>query len=315
MKNTYLTNEFINKANLKHNNKYNYSKAFYVNNRTKVIIICPEHGEFLMTPNNHLTGKGCSKCSGRYNYTTEEFIDKANKVHNFKFDYSKVNYKNTETKIVINCKHHGDFEQIPNNHLQGAGCPNCFGNKKLNDKEFIEKAIEKHEGKYNYAETKYINNRTKIIIICKEHGKFLQTPSSHLNGNGCPNCNSSKGELTLEAIFKKFGIEFKQQYRVPEVVSNYEIDFYLPRYRLLVEFHGIQHYNYIPFFHDNGYTLSDQKRRDEMVRDYAIRFKYRYLEFNYKQLKHLTKEQFEEMVISKIDSHFLTNIRRTHHDC
>ena len=89
------------------------------------------------------------------------------------------------------------------------------------------------------------------------------------------------------------------QYNIPEIVANYEIDFYLPEYRLLIEFHGRQHYEYIPFFHDGDYTFEDQKTRDEMVRDAAIRWKYNYIEFNYKHFN-LLKEQFGEFVITTI---------------
>lgn len=311
MKNT--TEEFMKKALKIHNNKYDYSKVNYINSSTKVVITCPEHGDFEQTPNNHLYNKsGCIKCGFnttgyKLRLTMKKFLKKAKSIHGNMYNYQKVKYINAHTKITITCPEHGDFEQIPNSHLNGSGCYYC-GNKaiskslKSNKYDFIQKAIAVHSDKYDYSKVNYINNRSKVTIICSLHGKFEQIPNSHLRGCGCFKCKSSKGELLIEEIFKKHNIKYEPQYRLPEIISNYEIDFYLPKYRLLIEFHGIQHYEYIPFFHDGDYTFEDQKRRDEMVRDAAIRFKYKYLEFNYKQLKHMTEEQFEQMVLNKLNT-------------
>ena len=120
------TKDFIKKAKEKHGNKYDYSKVEYVDSKTKVCIICPIHGEFWQLPNNHLRGKGCSKCKGGVKLTNEEFIKKANiKFKNF-FNYSKVNYTNATTPIIITCPIHGDFWQTPQSHLHSTyGCPSC----------------------------------------------------------------------------------------------------------------------------------------------------------------------------------------------
>ncbi len=122
------TEEFINKANKVHNGKYDYSKVEYVNAKTKICIICPEHGEFWQTPNNHLSGKGCALCANEnklhlYNKSNDKFISEAQMIHNGKYDYSKVEYVNAKTKICIICPEHGEFWQTPHNHLQGQGCP------------------------------------------------------------------------------------------------------------------------------------------------------------------------------------------------
>lgn len=294
--------EFIKRSNLKHNNFYDYSKVRYLDSRTKVIIICPIHGDFYQTPDIHIRGSKCPIChKEKDKLSLNQFIEKAKSVHGDKYDYSKVIYKNSYTKINITCPKHGDFEQEPGNHLFGSGCRLCFlKNKNLTTEQFIEKAKVIHKDKYDYSKVKYINSKTKVTIICPEHGDFYQKANGHLNGHGCPKCNSSKGELILEEIFKKHNIQYEPQYNIPEIINNYEIDFYLPEYRCLIEFHGRQHYEYIPFFHDGNYSFEDQKTRDNMVRDAAIRWKYNYLEFNYKQLKYMSKEQFEEMVINKI---------------
>jgi hypothetical protein len=116
---------FIKKANLIHNFKYDYSIVDYKNNKTKIRIICFEHGEFWQTPSNHLNGNGCPICSGVNKLTTEKFIERSNIIHNFKYDYSVVEYKNNKTKIKIICPVHGIFEQRPDSHLNGQNCPKC----------------------------------------------------------------------------------------------------------------------------------------------------------------------------------------------
>lgn len=121
---------FINKANLIHSGEYDYSKVNYVRNHDKVIIICNKHGEFLQTPANHLSGKGCKFCGSessklKRSHSKEIFVAKANEVHNGIFDYSKSIYINDGTDLVVTCNYHGDFIQSPNNHLRGKGCPTC----------------------------------------------------------------------------------------------------------------------------------------------------------------------------------------------
>ena len=119
------TQEFIEKAIIIHGDKYDYSKVEYVNARTKVVIVCKEHGAFEQNPRNHLKGCICLKCSGKNKSTTDEFIKKAIIVHKNKYDYSKVNYINNNTKVIIICKTHGEFKQMPTNHLMGANCYYC----------------------------------------------------------------------------------------------------------------------------------------------------------------------------------------------
>lgn len=189
------TQEFIEKARAIHGDKYDYSKVEYVNAKTKVCIICPEHGEFWMAPNNHTHGthpQGCPKCNGIIRLTTEQFISEAKSVHGDKYDYSKVEYKNNSTKICIICPEHGEFWQNPANHLKGFGCAKCSGMAKITTEEFIEKAKTIHGDKYDYSKTKYVNAKTKICIICPEHGEFWKLPYVHLKGQRCTLCSNRK---------------------------------------------------------------------------------------------------------------------------
>lgn len=118
----------------------------------------------------------------------QRFIDKRGD----EYDYSNVIYKNMHTPVAIKCKIHGIFYQTPHNHLKGAGCPECAKKRvadsnRMSREEFIRRAREKHGDKYDYSKVVYVNNRTKVCIICPIHGEFWQTPFEHLRG-GCKQC-------------------------------------------------------------------------------------------------------------------------------
>ena len=182
------TSKFIEKAGKIHGDKYDYSKVDYKNNSTKVCIICPNHGEFYQTPKDHLEGRGCPRCSGVLKLTTEEFIKRAKERHGDKYDYSKVVYKNKSTKVCIICADHGEFYQIPSDHLRGCGCHMCSGKAKLTTQGFTKRASELHNNLYDYSKVKYESSKDKVCIICLDHGEFFQTPNDHLRGKGCSKC-------------------------------------------------------------------------------------------------------------------------------
>jgi len=156
---------------------------------------------------------------------TKDFIDKAINIHNDKYDYSLVDYKNTDTKVKIICKDHGIFEQTPHNHLSGAKCPKCAIEqvhiKQRSTKEkFIEKVIKIHGDKYDYSLVEYITNKIKIKIICKKDNYiFEQTPISHLNGFGCPLCGGTK-KLTKEEFIEKAIKIHSNKYDYSDVIYN-----------------------------------------------------------------------------------------------
>jgi predicted Zn-ribbon and HTH transcriptional regulator len=227
MKMKITTDDFIQKANLIHNNKYDYSKSIYTKTMGKLIIICEEHGEFEQTPNNHISKKSsCPKCYGNY-MDKELFIEKANKIHDFKYDYSKVEYVNTSTNVIIICKIHGEFKTMPNSHISSkTGCGKC-SNRFLDKDYFIEKANKIHNNKYDYMEFDYINNLTKIKITCKNHGVFTQTPLGHLVGNGCSKCgylkNGEKSRKTLKQFISEANLIHNNIYDYSKVnyLNNY----------------------------------------------------------------------------------------------
>ncbi len=130
-------------------------------------------------------------------YSTEYFIELANKVHKNKFCYSKTKYVTSHIKVCIICLSHGEFFQKPNNHLMGKGCPSCKQCKlrkkfAMTKEEFINKSISVHGNKYDYSKVIYVNARTKTRIICNIHGEFLQAPYCHYKvKQGCPQCKSN----------------------------------------------------------------------------------------------------------------------------
>jgi len=187
------TEEFIAKSRLVHGNTYDYSKVVYINNSTKVQIICPMHGEFEQTPGNHLQGQGCPQCAGNTPSTTKKFIEKALLVHKGKYTYDKVRYTGNRASVLITCQIHGDFSQAPHDHLKGSGCVFCGINDRTDLKrssavKFINKALLMHGDKYDYSKVVYVGNKTKVTIVCPIHGEFEQKPANHLSGRGCPSC-------------------------------------------------------------------------------------------------------------------------------
>lgn len=208
------TEEFIQKSKKVHGEKYSYEKTEYKLAKEKVIITCPVHGDFEITPNNFLQNKGCKKCSLaeqglKRRSTTEEFIKKAKEIHGNKYDYSYTIYKTSLKPVIILCKQHGYFQQKPNVHLTGSGCTKCsklsssIGGRKTT-KDFIEQAINKHGDKYDYSKSIYAGSKRKLFIVCKEHGEFEQEAKAHMQGQGCPKCAELKRAEKRKLSFSEF---------------------------------------------------------------------------------------------------------------
>ena len=199
---------FIEKALHKFGNKFDYSQVKYTGSRNPIIIICPKHGEFQTTSFDFLQSEfGCKKCAYEKRkmpskLTIEQFIARAQQVHGKKYDYSNVEYVNSSTPITITCPIHGDFKQVPNDHLSGCGCPTCSKRKRVDTAEFIRRARLVHGDKYDYSKVDFKNVHTKIDIICPIHGVFPQYPKAHWRGDGCPKCRNYF-EWTTENFIQK----------------------------------------------------------------------------------------------------------------
>ena len=213
------------------------------------------------------------------------FIEKARQIHNDKYDYSKVNYVNSRTKVCIICPTHGEFWQTPHNHLKGYGCAECGKEKshlsKITTEDFIVKSKEIHGNKYDYSKACYKTCDTKVCIICPEHGEFWQTPSNHINGSGCPKCANEKrkntllkdtklfidaatlihGEKTEDEIISLFS-EIEHQQHNREILNGMEIDIYIPSLKLGIEYNGLRWHSE-EFGKDHRYHLDKLNKCNE----------------------------------------------------
>ncbi len=250
---------FLKKAREIHEDKYDYSRVEWQNTRTKIIIVCPIHGEFTQIPQNHIRLKcGCSKC-GRVTakskinkYDTNYFIKYAIEVHADKYDYSQSQCFNATDKVEINCPLHGTFSQNANQHLQGHGCPKCNFDQMAEDRTmgkeiFIIKSKELFGKKYDYSKVEYINGQKNVCLICQIHGEFKVTPNNHLSKkSGCPICNESKLERELASVLDKINVKYERQKRF-NWLGRQSLDIYLPEHNLAIECQGIQHFAPVDF--------------------------------------------------------------------
>lgn len=182
-------------------------------------------------------------------YTNDMFIKKSILVHGEIYDYSKVEYNGINNKIIIICnkEDHGEFLQRPANHLQGQGCPKCGGTKKLSTSQFIDMAIKSHGYLYDYTKVKYIDLKTPIIIICKIHGEFNQTPRNHIhNSHGCPKCNGGVSD-TLDIFIEKAKNIHGNLYNYSQVIYKGS---YI-KVKIICNYHGV--FNQNPHTHLKGH--------------------------------------------------------------
>lgn len=224
------TKDFIRKAIEVHGRIYDYSEVIYTHSVEKVRISCKEHGIFNQVAAIHLQGSGCPTCgcvaaaakrqeivSAKATRNSEDFIKQAKARHGNSYDYSKTQYKNSKTDVIITCRKHGDFPQKPPTHLDGGGCPACgrerttaskVGKKKGFNKRttssFIEESNEIHQNRYEYSKTVFVATNKKVIITCKEHGDFDQLASDHLRGRGCQKCGRKTQGLAKRISFQEW---------------------------------------------------------------------------------------------------------------
>ena len=284
-----LTKEkFVERANIIHGRKYDYSKVDYVNIATKVCIICPEHGEFWQTPNDHINCKhGCPKCSHRsFKKTTNEFIEESKRIHGNKFDYSKVEYKNENTPVCIICPEHGEFWQTPHSHLSGNGCRKCSDKtngklRRISLEEFIRKSKEIHENRYDYSKVDYESTDKKVCIICPEHGEFWQTPHNHISQHqGCPKCSRSHMESDIHKLLNENGIDFVEQKKFDwlKYKKKLSLDFFIESLNIAIECQGEQHFTRLRYTEDTDEKLNLRIKRDlikkELCQKHGIKLIY-----------------------------------------
>ncbi len=276
-----LKKDFINKANLKYKYAWKYDKVDYKGLDIPVIITCPVHGDFEVTPHTHLrpSSNGCTKCYNNRLEKRELFITKAKKIHGDKFGYEELDLNLDKNNFY--CREHGRvFQQETRNHLRYNGCPDCIKKMlSLSQDEFIKRGIIKHGDQYTYEKTKLIKLDLPVIITCKEHGDFEKLPYDFIrpfikdgDNNGCPVCKSSTGEKEIFKILKDLGIDFIREYKIPNF--NYRYDFFIPNINVLIEYHGEQHY-------DKNNIYNGSAKNDIIKAELGYEYKYNLLTIKY----------------------------------
>ena len=249
-------------------------------------------------------------------YTTEDFIKQACKVHGNRYDYSKVNYTGSGNRVCIICPKHGEFWQTPHEHLRGGNCPKCSVKAKLDNDSFIEKARKVHGDKYDYSKVQYVNANTPVTIICPLHGEFLQMPSKHLNGHGCPVCGNKNNvtEVNFFKTLKKIFGNVEYQKTFPFLIDKrciQKLDFYLPEYDIGIELNGRQHYIPVSKF---GGEVGFQKIRKLDIRKYnrCVNNGIRIFYFTPPSMKNYITNYFEKVYTSFDD--LITDIKNIKND-
>ena len=251
-----------------HGDLYNYDQVQqYTGIQNKITILCRQHGPFKQTPHSHLKGHGCPRCgteraAATHRSNTEEFIEKAQKVHKDVYLYDRVDYRHCQKPIELICKQHGVFEQTPTAHLEGQGCPRCGVERRVdvlrsNTEEFIEKAQKVHKDVYLYDRVDYRHCQKPIELICKQHGVFEQTPAHHLVGKGCPYCRISRGERAVASWLDAHNVAYATEWTDHNCIAIRAVarfDFYLPKHNTIIEYDGEQHFKPLTSWFGNKQT-------------------------------------------------------------
>lgn len=297
--------DFIHKAKTKNGDKFDYSLVEYFNSKSNVKIICNNCKKvFHQLPDIHLDSYGCI-CYKRQFYK-EKFLISCNDIYGDKFNYDLIEYNGMKSKLKILCNQCNKvFEQRASSHLNDRmGCPYCAIKRKTsNTEQFILKSQNKQGNKYDYTLVEYVNNFTKLKIICKKcNNIFLQKPCDHLRGNGCPKCFESKGENRVAKYLSKNNIEFMKNktFKTLKDKGYLKPDFYLSELDLFIEYDGEGHF--FPCFgstpEEKQKNLEDCQRRDKIKNDWALKNNIPLL-----RIPHWDYDRIEELIDAFILEH------------
>ena len=304
--------QFIKNARATHGDFYDYSKSVYTTTHKKVIITCPEHGDFTQTPANHCFGQRCPQCGDKVKSlkktkTQDEFIMECRVMHGDAYDYSNTKYTGVFNQITVICKVHGEFTQIAHDHQRGRGCNKCGtikrGQSQMYDtNKFIEMSNKRHDYFYDYSKSVYTGAFNKVEIICPVHGSFLQQASIHYGkmGAGCPMCATGEsykfedidtilGRSKREATFD--GCKDKKKLR---------FDRYVKSKNILLEYDGEQHFRINKVWNPDD-SFSDLIRRDKIKTEYAINNGYNFIRIKYSEDHVKALESFLTLVLKHQD--------------
>ena len=237
---------------------YNYVKEYvenfgyillskeYKNNSTPLEMMCPNgHLCKISFANFKNKNRRCSRCNGNGKYTEEEI-----KIMLEKEGYILLSkYKNANSEIIVKCNHGHIWKASWGKFQSGRRCHYCSG--KFNSYETIKELIESEDG-YTLLSKECNQLRDKVKIQCK-HGHIYEVMVENFkSGRRCPYCNESKGEKEIGKILKKYGIDFKSQYKFEncKFYKKLPFDFYLPQYNICIEYDGEFHYKMIMGFNE-----------------------------------------------------------------
>ena len=254
----YTTKEI----NIKLQNKFPFLEIIseYKGANLKVDIKCNDCGKiFSSVARSVISSKhGCPFCKvqeAKFKNAKDQFIKKLNNT-NFSL-VSYVSWKDVEVK----CNTCGITRHTTADNIFRFSCKHCsslaYGNTLRSDTEtFIKKASMIHNNLYDYSKVNYVDCKTKVEIICKNHGSFYQTPLHHLRKEGCPKCKATIGEKDVRNFLLKHNITFKEQY----YIKPFKVDFYLPNDNVIIEYNGLQHYRPINYFGGIPKFIKQQQR-------------------------------------------------------
>lgn len=306
---------------------------YYVRGKDMHLLSCPVHGDFKQTISNHTNVNnysGCPKCGKElisfHRLTTlHDFVYLANIIHKGKYNYKLIQsitvpwhlknrglddtakYVNTHMRQIIICPVHGSFPQKLYSHVETTrpkGCKKCAIDALRDTTEsFITKSIEIHGTLYDYSLVQYTGSQDPVNIICSKHGVFSQIARDHITGCGCPDCGGSRGEAKIKQILQRTDQQYIQQqsYEACRNILPLPFDFYLPEYDILLEYNGIQHYQFVQHFHRTLEGFEEQKRKDKIKKAYAEKH-HNFLEIPYwdfDNIESILKEKLAELEIKK----------------
>ena len=283
--------EFFEIINNKFGGKFDLSNVIYTGTDSDIIIGCPNHGEQIVNAGQFKRTKfGCPYCGGTKKLTQEMFLNLIPESHKTEYDLSNTIYKTRQDYITVGCKVHGEFSIKADNFIIGQGCPKCRYIKSAkairgNIEDILESFKITHNNKYTYEEIEPFKSRikTKIKIICPDHGEFIQPIDRHYKGHGCPICKSSKGELAIIKILEELKIDYINEYSFKDLKKEcsskpLRFDFYLPKYNTCIEFDGRHHFEKI----EGREKLEETLHRDNLKNDYCKINNIKLLRLNYK---------------------------------
>lgn len=247
---------YVDKSNEIFDRFYNYDKFILINSATPGTIVCPIHGDFSLSFNKHICRKyGCPTCGAIKRIKThtkkqDEYIDGCISTHGEIYDLSDVVYTKSRENVTPICRKHGKWEVNAASFLSGCGCPKCMVDKMverntLTQEDYIKRCENTHHNIYDLSDVIFTRIQNYVTPICRKHGKWKTQAGSFARGHGCPHCKESRGEKIVAKILDEMSIEYIRQQRFDGCVGRHRklsFDFYIPKYNLLIEYDGAQHF-------------------------------------------------------------------------